>query len=120
MSESSKPKKTKAELEQIIKSNGGKIHQSEHGAPNTVCVADRGKVYDMRCSILFIESSSGLVKVASLKKRGEFDIVRPLWIFDNIAQSESDGDVPRLLLPLEPRFALLTSFTIFWSVTHTK
>ena len=55
--------------------------------------------------------SSGLVKVASLKKRGEFDIVRPLWIFDNIAQSESDGDIPALLLPLEPRFVYSPSVT---------
>ncbi len=44
MSESLKPRKTKAELEQIVKSNGGKILQSEHAAPNTVCVADRGDV----------------------------------------------------------------------------
>lgn len=43
MSESLKPKKSKLELEQMVKSNGGKIFQSEHAAPNTVCIADRGK-----------------------------------------------------------------------------
>ena len=87
MSESLKPKKTKLELEQVVKSNGGKIFQSEHAAANTICIADRG-----------------LVKVASLKKRGEYHIVRPSWIFDNITQSGNDRDMPRLLLPLEPRF----------------
>ena len=45
MSECLKPKKTKAELEQIIKSNGGKILQSEHAAANTICIADRGKIH---------------------------------------------------------------------------
>ena len=44
MSESLKPKKTKGELEQIVKSNGGMIHQSDRVAPNTMCIADRGKL----------------------------------------------------------------------------
>lgn len=106
MSESLKPKKTKVEMEQIIKSNSGKIFQNEHAAPNTVCIADRGKSYHRWYSVCTYWPSSGLVKVASLKKRSEFDIVRPSWIFDNITQSGSDRDVPTLLLPLEPRFVL--------------
>lgn len=44
--------------------------------------------------------------------------MRPSWIFDNITQSESDGDVPTLLLPLEPRFVLL-SFCAAHQVTLT-
>ena len=87
MSESLKPMKSKLELEQVVKSNGGKVFQSEHAAPNTICIADRA-----------------LVKVASLKKREEFDIIRPSWIFDNIMQDENEKEMQRFLLPLEPRF----------------
>ena len=94
MSECLQPKKSKSELEQMVKSNGGKIFQIERAAPDTFCIADRD-----------------LVKVASLKRRGESDIVRPSWIFDNIMQDESDRDKPRLLLPLEPRLDLLSFIT---------
>ena len=45
MTESSKPeKKSKSELEQIVKANGGKIYQTHDAAPNTVCVADKRKL----------------------------------------------------------------------------
>lgn len=45
MTDSSKPeKKSKSELEQIVKANGGRIYQTHDAAPNTVCVADKRKL----------------------------------------------------------------------------
>lgn len=42
MTDTSTPeKKTKAALEQLVKSNGGQIFQTHTAAPNTVCIADR-------------------------------------------------------------------------------
>jgi DNA-binding beta-propeller fold protein YncE len=42
MTESSAPeKKSKLELEQLVKSNGGKIYQTNTAASDTVCIADR-------------------------------------------------------------------------------
>lgn len=42
MTESSAPeKKSKAELEQLVKSNGGKFYQTQTAAPDTICIADR-------------------------------------------------------------------------------
>ncbi|EDN06024.1 hypothetical protein I7I51_06408 [Histoplasma capsulatum] len=35
------PKKTKAQLEQLVKANGGKIYQTNNVAENTICIADR-------------------------------------------------------------------------------
>jgi DNA ligase-4 len=44
MTESAVPeKKTKAELEQLIKANGGKIYQTNTAAKDTICIADRRK-----------------------------------------------------------------------------
>lgn len=44
MTDSLEPqKKSKAELEQLIKANGGKIYQTSTAAENTLCVADRSK-----------------------------------------------------------------------------
>ena len=44
MTESLKPeKKAKAELEQLVKSNGGKIFQTQDARPNTLCIADRSE-----------------------------------------------------------------------------
>lgn len=42
MTESVKPmKKSKADLEQLIKANGGKIYQTNTAAKDTYCIADR-------------------------------------------------------------------------------
>ena len=42
MTESLEPqKKSKADLEQLIKANGGKIYQTNNAADNTICIADR-------------------------------------------------------------------------------
>lgn len=35
------PKKSKAELEQIIKANGGNILQTHDGVPDIICVGER-------------------------------------------------------------------------------
>ncbi len=44
MAESLTPeKKTKAELEQLVKANGGKIFQTHTAAANIICVADKSK-----------------------------------------------------------------------------
>ena len=78
-------KKTKAELEQLVKANGGKIFQTHNASPGTICIADKR-----------------LVKVAALEKLRKLDIIRPSWLLDCIKQSEVDSGEPRLLLPLEP------------------
>ena len=36
-------KKTKAELEQIVKANGGNIFQTHTAAKETICIAERSK-----------------------------------------------------------------------------
>ncbi|KAL4748398.1 DNA ligase 4 [Aspergillus terricola var. indicus] len=79
-------KKSKAELENLVKANGGRIFQTNNAAPNTICIADRRTV-----------------KAASLQKNGDIDIIRPSWILDCIKQSEIDAGLPDFILPLEPR-----------------
>lgn len=86
MSDMIQPKKSKADIEQVIKNNGGSIFQSATAQENIICVGDRN-----------------LVKVASLVKKGEKNILRPKWIFDTLKQAEIDGpDRPRFYLPFEP------------------
>ncbi|KAL9070084.1 MAG: hypothetical protein Q9157_005939 [Trypethelium eluteriae] len=88
MTESVSPwKKSRAELEQLVKANGGKIVQSQTAADNVVCIADRKTV-----------------PVASIIKRGDRSLVRPSWLFDCIEQSEVDSGRPVFLLPLEPKY----------------
>ena len=78
-------KKSKAELEQLVKANGGAIVASEKDS-NTVLVAD-----------------GNVVKVASIKKRDDRNIVSPTWLYDCVKQSELDVGRPSLLLPFEPQ-----------------
>lgn len=85
-------KKAKAELEQLVKSNGGKIYQTNTAAPRTVCIADRR-----------------IVKVASLQKSARDDIIRPNWLLDCIRQNEIDRHLSSYLLPLEPRHMFFTT-----------
>jgi DNA ligase-4 len=85
-------KKSKAELEQLVKSNGGKIYQTNTAAPRTVCIADRRTV-----------------KVASLQKSARDDIIRPNWLLDCIKQNEIDRPLSSYLLPLEPRHMFFTT-----------
>jgi DNA ligase-4 len=82
LSEALHPKKvSKAELEKLIKENGGRIHQSPDTGSGMIILADKN-----------------VVKVASLKKAGGADIVRPRWVFDCLEQSGGEG----FLLPFEP------------------
>ena len=78
-------KKTKSELEAMVKANGGTIVQSQSAKPDVICVADREPI-----------------KVRSIKKEGKLSIVRPSWLFDCIRQSEIDHGRPSFLLPMEP------------------
>ncbi|KAK0722705.1 hypothetical protein B0T26DRAFT_643067 [Lasiosphaeria miniovina] len=81
LSEAVKPAKmSKPALEKLIKENGGRIHQSVDRGSGMIIVADKN-----------------VVKVASLKKAGDADIVRPKWIFDCLAQSDGEG----YLVPFE-------------------
>ncbi|KAF6231831.1 hypothetical protein HO173_009914 [Letharia columbiana] len=92
MTGSQKPeKKSKAELEHLVKSNGGKVVQND-SRPGTVCIGDQRTVH-----------------VASLCKRRSVDIIKSSWVFDNIRQSEADQGRPTLLLPLEPRHMFFTT-----------
>ena len=85
MTEALKPKKkSKAELEQFIKANGGSIVASDKD-PKTILIADRN-----------------LVKVASTLKRDQRNLIRPSWLFDCVKQGELDIGRPSLLLPFEP------------------
>ncbi|KAL8628723.1 hypothetical protein Q9189_005584 [Teloschistes chrysophthalmus] len=92
MTESLKPeKKSKEELEQIVKANGGKLFQQRNASMNTICIGDRRTV-----------------KVAALIKNNEVDIIRPLWIFDCIKQAELEREKHTFLLPFEPRHLFST------------
>ena len=86
MTGSQKPvKRSKAQLEALVKSHGGNIVQN-NSRPGTICIGD-----------------SRTVQVASAAKRGNVNIVRSSWLFDNLRQSEIDVDRPLLLLPFEPK-----------------
>ena len=92
MTGSQKPtKKSKAELEQVVKSHGAKIVQND-SQPQTICIGD-----------------SRTVHVAACIKRAKRDIIRSSWIFNNIEQCELDGDRPTLILPLEPKHMFFTT-----------
>ncbi|OMP87994.1 DNA ligase 4 [Diplodia seriata] len=77
MTDSVSPKKSKAELEALVKAHGGALVHSASAsatAPDVlVCVADRR-----------------LVPVASLVKKNDRSIVRPAWLLDCVAQASSD------------------------------
>jgi DNA ligase-4 len=93
ITESLKPeKKSKAELEEMVKVNGGTIVQSQNAKENVICIADREPI-----------------KVRSIKKEGKMNIVRPSWLFDCIKQSEIDFGRPQFLLPMEPNHMYFTT-----------
>ncbi|OIW33474.1 ATP-dependent DNA ligase [Coniochaeta ligniaria NRRL 30616] len=86
LSESLKPvKKSKAQLEALIKENGGQISQRPDKSSGMIIVADKK-----------------VVKVASLiKEAGGADVVKPKWVFDCLAQIKGLGDDESYLLPFE-------------------
>lgn len=46
MTESTIPeKKTKPQLEQLVKANGGKIYQTRTAAVDTLCIAERSELH---------------------------------------------------------------------------
>lgn len=85
LSESLRPRKmTKPELERLIKENGGRIHQTVDKGSGMIVLADKN-----------------VVRVASLKKAGDVDIVRPRWVLDCLAQRGGSGEGDGYLLPFE-------------------
>ncbi|OTA62042.1 ATP-dependent DNA ligase [Hypoxylon sp. EC38] len=72
-------KKSKTQLETLIKENGGKISQRATPETGMIIIAERK-----------------VVKVASLMKAGDVDIIKPKWILDCLAQRDKD-----FLLPYE-------------------
>lgn len=101
MTDSSTPgyKKSKSELEQLVKSNGGRFFQSPTAAPGIVLIGDKKTV-----------------KVSAIIKGGKHDIIRPMWLLDSLSQYMHDKEASRLvdavpkggnfLLPLEPNYLL--------------
>ncbi|KAK8209803.1 ATP dependent DNA ligase domain-containing protein [Phyllosticta capitalensis] len=94
--ESEKPKKTKVELEDLVKSNGGTIIQTAHpsnapspNAPPIICIADKL-----------------LVSVAGLRKKNTHSIIRPSWLLSCVAQAQADLPRAPVLLPFEPAHVL--------------
>lgn len=86
MSEAPKPiKMSKAELEELVRTNGGNVVASDKD-PGTILIADRR-----------------VIKVASVEKRNDRNIIRPNWLLDCVKQSEIDVGRPIFRLPLEPR-----------------
>ncbi|KAI2609177.1 ATP-dependent DNA ligase [Hypoxylon sp. NC1633] len=72
-------KKTKAQVEALIKENGGKVAQRAVPGTDMLLIAEKK-----------------VVKVASLIKAGDVDIIKPKWILDCLAQRDRD-----FLLPFE-------------------
>ena len=78
-------KRGKAELEALVKANGGKVVQRDTPDKSLVVIADKR-----------------LIKVVSLEKRNTNNIIKPIWLSDCIAQKEADVGALPYLLPFEP------------------
>jgi DNA ligase-4 len=78
-------KKSKVELEQMVKANGGAIVQTHDKHKDVICVAE-----------------SKRVRVASIIKEGRLSVVKPSWLFDCVEQCAVDFGMMRFLLPMEP------------------
>lgn len=94
MTEGTKPeKKSKLELEEMIKANGGRIIQTAESKPD----AEGNPADDVICI-----ASKKSVKVASLIKRGKVPVLEPVWIFDCIDRARMDANLGLPELPLRP------------------
>lgn len=82
LTESTQPKKSKTQLELLIRANGGKISQKAIPGSEMILLGEKK-----------------VVKVASLIKAGPVDIIRPKWVLDCVAQSDASR---HFLLPYEP------------------
>ncbi|KAF7524660.1 hypothetical protein G7054_g11368 [Neopestalotiopsis clavispora] len=83
LTESLQPKKSKTQIEALIKENGGRL--SQRATPN---------------SDMILIGDKKVLKVASLIKAGPVDIISPKWILDCVVQSDASAG---FLLPYEPR-----------------
>lgn len=93
-------KKTKGQLEQIIKSNGGALTQN----PRKKFDPPDFEFENPAMAIVICIADKNTVKVASLIKQCELNLVRPVYILDAVKQAEIDGPGrERLLIPLEPK-----------------
>ncbi|KAG8630697.1 hypothetical protein KVT40_002316 [Elsinoe batatas] len=88
LSELLKPKTSKADLEAMIKANGGRIVQTERDE-KTIVISDRN-----------------VVKAAAIKKTGKRLVIRPKWLYDCIRQAEADIGHDPYILPYEPSHIL--------------
>ncbi|KAL2271493.1 hypothetical protein VTJ83DRAFT_864 [Remersonia thermophila] len=89
LSETLRPRKmSKPNLEKLLKVHGGHIYQT----------ADKG-------SGMIILADKNVVRVASLKKAGGADVIRPKWVFDCLEQEAGAG----FLLPFEEGHLLLAT-----------
>ncbi|KAI1259063.1 ATP dependent DNA ligase domain-containing protein [Xylariaceae sp. FL1019] len=70
-------KKTKTQLETLVRQNGGKVSQRASPSTDMILVAEKK-----------------VVKVASMIKAGDVDIVRPRWILDCVAQADKSFVIP--------------------------
>jgi DNA ligase-4 len=85
ISDALKPfKKSKQDLEALVKANGGSIVQSQSAVENVICIGDRN-----------------VVKASAIKKEGKLSIVRPAWLYDCIEQAALEPGQERFLLPWE-------------------
>lgn len=80
--------KSKAELEQLVKANGGNI-VATHTNSDTICIGEGNPI-----------------RIASIKKAGTRNIIKPYWLLECIKQAEADVGRPNILLPFEPRHVL--------------
>lgn len=44
------------------------------------------------------------MKVASLQKHGDINLIKPSWVLDCVKQNEKDAGLSDYLLPFEPRY----------------
>jgi DNA ligase-4 len=86
ISDSTEMKKSKPELEQMIKANGGMIVQTLVGKETFICIGEKKNL-----------------KARSIEKAGDRNIVKPQWLLDCIEQNKSDEGLRKFLLPFEPR-----------------
>ncbi|TGO89397.1 hypothetical protein BPOR_0111g00070 [Botrytis porri] len=80
-------KKSKVEIEKIIKENGGNIFQSPTAKEDIIVIADKR-----------------VVKVAALMNAKKTSIVKPQWVLHAVTQRESDatqGRTSRFIIPFE-------------------
>jgi len=98
-------KRSKHELEQLVKRNGGRFFQSEQAVEGIKLVGDKKTV-----------------KVSAVIKSGRGDVIRPIWLLDSLEQylkdrgsgqgkgKEREADMLEAggygLLPLEPKYLL--------------